>query len=680
MTIAANPFTDLYTTESISAQRFVDVFSPVLLREPDVLALYQPGNVILSGLQGSGKSALLNLLKPEVLIAYKRSGAEWPLPPGCAKFLSGGINLAKSGAMDFGQRSIDAGTAGHSMRLALHFADFLNAWIVDDIFRSLETIAAASDCDVAAFLGVQFDQGRLDQFATAFSANKCWLGGVAPQRTFSGLRACIEQRIVDYRNFLNFNSASLPESILQSKTSAGEPISVAVELLREFGIIPDDLPVLIRIDQFEDLIGLEQSADHGMRLEYRATIFKMFGSRDSRLSYRVGARPYAIADSFQMLGSTTSIEELRNYTVVEIDQILERREHRTGLFPSFAEDVFKRRLRVGGYTFPSTREDLTSYVFGKRPEPRLRARQYAKGSAHAAPLAGIPDDVSRFLAEVAADDPLSAKFGEAFVRQLLARGKAIDLNKLHGRPWEADGKKWWRKERTEQALLQIAAERRQRMIWHGRPDILSLSGANILVFLSICQLIWAEYLRSEAAPSTDVPAIRNGVAQDLGIQQASEYWYRKLRADSNGGDDRQRFVSAVAFDLRRRMREDKRMSYPGANGFSLPVEVLNENPSLKRFLDRCCSFGALTSSRHTSKNTGQGESKKWYIFPIHCPHFQLPSQHTKEPLYADISIVGEWLRKAGVELEGFTAPRVLEADASTPDRAQLSLFGQATRD
>lgn len=679
MNITSNPFTDLYTTESISAERFVRVFSPVLLREPDILALYQPGNVILAGLQGSGKSALLNLLKPEVLIAYLKSGVDWPLPPTCAKFLSAGINLAKSGAMDFGQRSIDAAGEGHGIRLALHFADFLNFWIIDDLFRSLVTLGDATECGAADFLGVSVNQDKLDEFARAFSGNKCWLNGMSGGQSFLELRQSIECRIVDYRNFLNFNTSSLPESIQNSKTSAGEPISVAVELLRQFQVIPNDLPILIRIDQFEDLIGLEQSADHAMRLEYRATIFKMFGSRDSRLSYRVGARPYAIGDRLQMLASTSAIEELRNFTVVEMDQILQRREHRKGLFPSFAEDVFKRRLDVGGYTFPKRKEELTSYVFGKREDARSRAKQYARSVGAESSVSDFSDEVAKYLRELWQVDPLSAKFGEAFVRQLQARGKTIDIEKLERRPWESEGKKWWRKERTEQALLQIAAERRQRMIWHGRSDILTVSGSNILIFLSICQLIWAEHLRSGPTTS-EVPAIGQGVSQDLGIQQASEYWYRKLRADSNGGDDRQRFISVVASDLRRRMREDKRMSYPGATGFALPVETLHMNPSVKEFLDRCCSFGALSSARHTSKNPGQGESKKWYIFPIHCPHFQLPAQHTKEPLYIDLAQLAVWLSRAGVELKGLDPPsEQLEIDAGEDEWSQLSLFERDSR-
>ena len=68
-----NPFNNLYYTESLSASHFVKIFSPALLSEARTHELFQPGSVVLTGLQGSGKSALLNLLKPDVLIAYLNS-------------------------------------------------------------------------------------------------------------------------------------------------------------------------------------------------------------------------------------------------------------------------------------------------------------------------------------------------------------------------------------------------------------------------------------------------------------------------------------------------------------------------------------------------------------------------------------------------------------------------------
>jgi hypothetical protein len=676
MNFQKNPFVDLYVTESISADTFVKVFSTALLDEADTLALYQPGNVLLIGLQGSGKTALLNLLKPEVLIAYRRANRPWPLPDRCARFISAGINLSKSGAMDFGQRMIEAGDGSDSeRRFAMYFADFLNYWVVDDLLQSIETLYSSEESGVKEFLGLNATPERLDQFAATLSGKSCWHHALVGVNTYAVLRETLESRIMAYRSFLNYNTDKLPEEIIRSKTSAGDPISVTVDILRTYGILPKELPVLIRIDQFEDLMGLEEAGDHNLRIDYRAVIFKMMGTRDSRLSYRVGARPYAVQQDFRMLGTASAIEERRNYTVVDIDSVLRRKEHSPGIFPKFAASVFSKRLAEANYKLPATKKSLISYVFGSKPSPEERALNYAKESVEGI----ISDDASwpsgsyEFLVRLAKTSPVSAKLGDAWLRQQVHR-KPKDEIHVEKMEWEKPAKRWWKKERTEQALLQIAAARRQRMIWSGDSDVLTLSGGNILVFLSICQLIWAEHLRADGGgTSAEVPEIHSQILQDLGIQQASEYWYRKLRADPNGGDDRHRFVSVLANDLRNGMRDDKRMSYPGANGFSLSDRALEEDPSAGVFLDQCTAYGVLTMNRHTPKTASRGESKKWYLFPILSPYFQIPTAHTKEPVYATVSDVRNWLTRAKVGT--FFKPSVSQKRNNVQDtKEQLPLF------
>ena len=56
-------------------------------------------------------------------------------------------------------------------------------------------------------------------------------------------------------------------------------------------------------------------------------------------------------------------------------------------------------------------------------------------------------------------------------------------------PWEADSKKWWKKERLDQALLQIAARRQQKMEWAGDEEILGLAAGNILAFVDLCHTL-----------------------------------------------------------------------------------------------------------------------------------------------------------------------------------------------
>lgn len=652
MTFNTNPFVELYMTESISAAKFVKLFSPALLSETDTHALFQSGNVILSGLQGSGKTALLNLLRPEILIAYRESGIDWPLPPHCSRFLSAGINLSKSSAMDFGERPFDSSSVTGRNHL-MYFTDFLNYWIVEDLLNSLQVISDSNVPNVKSFLEINSNEALLDDFARYLSSLPCWHGGLPSINSFSDLRDALVKRIYVYRNYLNYNIDELPRTVRETKTSAGDPISFAVEALRQFRIIPVELPVLIRIDQFEDLMGLEAHT-HGARSgDFRKVIFKMLGRRDQRLSYRIGARPYSLIPDMKMSGTDAAIEELRNFKTVDIDGILQRREHSVGPFPKFAEDVVRRRLGEAGYPVQRSAKSLLTHIFGSRPTPQDRVNRYVRSATAASVVtleADWPANVTETLTNLSKEDPISAKLGEAWYRQESRRSiEAATI--ISDRPWESTGKKWWKKERIDHALLQIAAARHQRMAWSGAPDIIALSGGNILVFLNICQLIWAEYLRRSPSDVGKIPFEIDPIVQDMGIQEASAYWFRKMQADPYGGDERYRFASVVADQLRTRMRDDRNMSYPGANGFSLSERELDKRPDVSQFLDNCFQYGVLSVQRHTPKTKSRGQSKKWYLFPILSPYFQLPVVKTKEPLYANLQLVEAWLQKADVNFK-----------------------------
>src|SRR5882757_7560716 len=100
----ANPFFELYVGDRISSEEFVTVFSPFLIDHAE--ALFLPGNVVVTGIQGSGKSMLLSLLKPGVRLQYCNAGKDFPVPKRLQKFIGAGINLTHSNAIDFGNRRI----------------------------------------------------------------------------------------------------------------------------------------------------------------------------------------------------------------------------------------------------------------------------------------------------------------------------------------------------------------------------------------------------------------------------------------------------------------------------------------------------------------------------------------------------------------------------------------------
>ena len=80
-----NPFFELYVGDRMSSREFVDIFSPFLVGHAE--ALFLPGNVVVKGVQGSGKSMLLTLLRPEVRLEYDRVSENFPVPAALASLL-----------------------------------------------------------------------------------------------------------------------------------------------------------------------------------------------------------------------------------------------------------------------------------------------------------------------------------------------------------------------------------------------------------------------------------------------------------------------------------------------------------------------------------------------------------------------------------------------------------------
>jgi|31_taG_2_1085359.scaffolds.fasta_scaffold01297_2 hypothetical protein len=675
-----NPFNDVYMAETIPAQEFVKIFSPELIKESATHQLFQPGSVILVGLQGTGKSALLNLLKPEILSAYLEGSEPWPLPKHCSKFISANIVLRSSGALDFGQRKIeredDLNVTG------LYFADFLNYWIIDDLLANLQSLSSPKGEKLSTHLGIDVAHARLNEFSCLLAKDRSWFGALKDVSNFAELREIIRNRLYTYESFLNFNSDELPEDIVRSKTKPGEPIGSAYDALRAAGILPPDVPLFVTIDQFEDLMDLEKDKNGGFQPVFRSIVMRMLGNRDGRVSYRVGARPYSLTTGLQGFGNNAFTEEMREYCVVDIGDLLTNREAKRSHFPKLCDDVLYRRLREAGLKVtPQTR--YTKHIFGGRVSPEDKLHRFTKEGSRGKAISddpAIPDELRAVLVEMAEEQPLSAKLGEAWVRQNLA-DTDINAELLKSQPWNEKEKQWWKKERKQLAMLQVFSATRQRMVWCGADDVISLCANNILTFLSICQFIWAEHLRSADAKETAIPKEIKPSIQAMGIMSASEYWFRKVKAEPKGGDDRHRFVNVVGSYFRDKMREDKRMSYPGANGFSLSVDVLEEHPGVDEFLDSCVAFGVLEKARHTAKSKSRGQSMKWYLSSILTPYFQIPTAHTKEPFYANISDVKRWLEKAKVIGIASGLPSAdKEVGRSSPKQISLNFLDEPNND
>ncbi|WP_157056514.1 ORC-CDC6 family AAA ATPase [Pseudorhodobacter aquimaris] len=661
-----NPFSNLYHTESLSTDHFVKIFSPKLLRESRTHELFQPGSVVLTGLQGSGKSALLNLLKPDVLIAYQKSEEPWPLPKHCSKFLSASIVLRSSGALDFGQRAIPQETQEETENkkvLGLFFGDFLNYWIIDDLLNNVDLLGSPEGSTLGEFLGLDLSIEKLDFFASSLKKDSCWFGVMDDVEDYEGLRLKVKHRISGYESYLNYNS-DFPNDYVNTKTKPGAPIGCVADALKGAGLIPRDLPVFVTIDQFEDLMDLERDEKGNAAPTFRSVIIRMLGDRDRRVSYRVGARPYSLSKGLQGFGNNAFTEEMREYEVVDIRKVLEGTESRKTLFQEFCEDVLERRIKFSGFSSTST-EDVLKTVFGSRPTVEEKVDSFIRGSRTSVVSKDFPasDAIRNELVTIAEKDPISAKLGEAWVRQNIKKSE-ISKELVREQPW---GKRtYWKKERKQQALLQVFSACRQRLAWYGAHDIVLLSGKNIFAFLSICQFIWAENMRSNDYEAYELPEQIDPHIQSMGIHSASEHWFRKVRAEPKGGDDRHRFINVLGTFLRDRLRNDKNMSYPGENGFSLSSGELEKQVFIEDFIESCVEFGVLEHSAHTSKSKSRGQSQKWHLSSILTPYFQVPTPHTKEPFYASISDVNKWMQAALIVSPG---PVISDSKAKRPKTA-----------
>jgi hypothetical protein len=667
-----NPFHNLYLGEATGPDRFVHLFSPLFVE--NVTALFQPGNVVLQGLQGSGKTMLLNLLKPETRVAYFNAKVPFPVREELGRFIGAGINLRKAGLTEFGQLVLPE-TTGRELRvLALQYGDFLNYWIIADILSTINRLQAANSA-LLDQIGLRIDDASLDRFAKELSTAPCFFGYLSGAKSYLALRERVAERIVTYRKFINFtleSAGGLPEAIKESVTVAGEPVAIVSAMLKQEGILEADTEVYVRVDQYEQLATLNASSKFGELCQQ--VTHKLMASRDDRVSYRFGTRQYAWPETPRIFGTTDALEHKRDYTSIEIDDKLRRKENsRTWIFPEFAVDIFKRRFFHTTYAGDAIRRasgvgggevEILDRVFGKSLLPVELAERYVKAEARRRVLRfddGAPKVWQDFLTTLGLKNPLAAKFADAWVHQKDEKKQALvnDPPDTEG-PFPWDSKKYWVKERNEQALVQLASANGQQLIWSGARDLVHLSGGNILVFLFLCQNIWDVWLRdtrrdrdiSESA----LPSIAKDV-QSQGIREASEDWSRKVK-EGEHSEKRSRFLQFLGKHVYRVLTDDRPMSNPGANGFSISISDLDANLDLKQFLELCVEYGDLYDAPHTSKIKGEMR-RKYYLAPILSPYYKIPYVHTKEPLYVNAAEVSAWLEEKPVASRVSDDPRQL---------------------
>ncbi len=700
MNITINPFQQLFLSDDRQTEEsFVHLFSDKVLQAAIHPVFQGGGNVVLKGTQGCGKTMILTLLRPEIRIAYSELGraAEFPVPVQMRNFISAGINLTRSGVSDIVHITLGRGDETDVRELPFYFADFLNYLVVQDLIQSVETIA-----DNPEVFDSILDMSCVSSFVKSVAEQDCWFGALEGVETIQELKERIKQRIGFYRRWVNGN---LPErepadAIRQSKTNIGEPIARTAECLRLSGLIGEESPVLIRVDQIEELHRAFTERQQALFLVFRKILNRMFASRDARVCYCVGTRRYGWDNENFMgvWGSEARLENRRDYHMIDMDQeLFLQREVRNSIFSRFAIDAFQKR--VAYYLRFETeigqlRPNLAKSVFGKSPVAKERLAQLSQNvddrqidRALSLDLVGDggdwTDEWRNFLRQLyrsGREGMLDAVLAAAWGRQTGgARSKRQHRESPppDNAPWK--NRQWWRKERLDQAVLQLSTRNQQRFMWWGFEDIRSLSDGNITVFLHICHRIWDGFLKSESSlPIEKRINLLKGEKipsniQAAGILFASNEWFKKL-PEEPGGNSRQNFVERLGMRLNEDMMSDLRMAYPGGNGISVPLSqfVTVEDDDvvlLRKFILEAVGYGVLYETEHSSKSKKGGRRIKFYPSPILCPRFQIPAARTKEPYYWPMDRLFELVGKAKVNLSRAPTPR------SKPSQNQLQLPG-----
>src|ERR1051325_4046261 len=223
-----NPFQELYLSDSVSEEAFVELFSPIPLTSA-INPLFQEGNVVLTGTQGCGKSMILRLFFPETRIAYATLGVKFPIEDETARFVSAGVNLVKSSICDVGQVTLGLGDEHDINRLPYFFGDFFNYWVIQDLFANLRKIEARPDVFGKI---VHAEQGK--EFAECVAKQDCWFGLFEGCSSLEDFERRIATRIEKYRQWvlMNQEDTRVPHDLATTKTAIGEPIARTVECLK----------------------------------------------------------------------------------------------------------------------------------------------------------------------------------------------------------------------------------------------------------------------------------------------------------------------------------------------------------------------------------------------------------------------------------------------------------------
>ncbi len=640
-----NPFRSALVTELLeNVDLYRDIFSDNIL-VGQACSVFQPGNVVVTGPQGSGKSMILNLTRLKVLAHLSLNEETWPkilnqdVPP----FLGISINLTRAAFYTFGKRSISkAMNRAHDPLLDTEgAADFISQYLFIEFIKSVNILKEKDYENLRHWLGISIDDLENEAIVSEIANWPCWKSYYANCSSWNALLEKSMNRLDTWRRFLNTDIDEIPQAIWTTKAQPDNVLHSIGNLIREISKAKKAASLFVYIDQYEVLKELNTS--HGVELQ--RLINTLIKSRDPVVFYKIGARTYDWGQELKITGSESRIEIQRDYSIVNLaDVLISTEDKRSRNYQDFAIDVACRRLKALQDLEFNPKDFKTA--FGKW-NAFEEATLYFKSSKKAQKtIINLPVEIKNSIIRICGKGASSLEYRLASAWSLQKVQRKQDIfavcKQLREKPWFAN--KWWVKERKEIGLVQIASHANSQRRYYGWDTLCFLSGGNITVFLLLCSEIWDVAARQGIHPVRQNPL--NPRIQTEGILRASTNWRERDRNEDEGSR-RYYAINRIGKAIYESIRKDIALSNPGHTGFSLSEDELyrvdDENLKVKRFIEDAVSWAIIEERHHTSKNKGDFTRRKYYLHPILSPYFKIPIKRVKEPYYTNIESVSSWI-------------------------------------
>jgi len=638
-----NPFRDALVTELLErVDLFKDMFSDNIL-VGEAFSVFQPKNVILLGPQGCGKSMILNLTRLRVLAQLSLDTDNWPkfLTDDVPPFFGISINLTRANFSAFGKRSISKMLYGNHDPIIETAAasDFLSHFLFKEFLSSIKLIGDNKFLNFSKWLGLTESFLHAPSVPQTISKWKCWKDHYKDCNSWELLKNKCEERLEFWRGFLNTDVDVIPKNIWENKTQPYQVLHSIGNFLREAS--STNLSLFVYIDQYETLCELNRN--YGTELQ--RLINSLIKLRDPVVFFKVGARTYDWGRELRVIGSESIIELERDYSIVNLADVLIRNEDRSAyIYQDFAIDVWCRRLRVL-HGIVVTKNDFKN-IFGKWNAFKEADLYFLDKSKMSKTIKAVSEKIKNKIIKVCSkdDSPLVYRLASSWALQKVKRKweEDIIISHLEDRPWE---NKWWFKERKEIGLVQVASHANQKRRYFGWDTICYLSGGNISIFLMLCSEIWDVSSRQGLHPLYNIPL--DIKIQSEGILRASLKWRERDRNEPNYGSHRYLVINKIGTAINNSIRDDLSLSNPGHTGFSILESELyfnNQiNKKVRKFIEDAVSWGIFEERRHRSKNKKDSTRRKYYLHPLLSPNYEIPIKRVKEPYYTDIKQLYKWL-------------------------------------